>query len=72
MYMKEHRRKSRPTKFWKRARAICNLHPCYKFALVLHENTLVFSQSEAPYFFMYIITEFTGRRGKALWVLAYV
>ena len=29
MYMKKHRRKSRQTKFWKRARPICNLHSCY-------------------------------------------
>ena len=28
---------------------------CYNFALVLHENTLVFSQSEANKYFMYII-----------------
>lgn len=34
-------------KFWKRARAICNLHSCYSFALVLHENAFVFSQLEA-------------------------
>ena len=25
---------------------ICNLHSCYNFALVLHENALDFSQSE--------------------------
>ena len=31
----------------KRARAICNLHSCYNFALVLHENAFVFSQLEA-------------------------
>lgn len=30
----------------KRARAICNLHCCYNFALVLHENAFVFSQLE--------------------------
>ena len=35
LYMKKHRRESRQTKFWKRARAICNctrvttLHSCY-------------------------------------------
>ena len=27
--------------------AFCNLHPCYNFALVLHQNALVFSQSKA-------------------------
>ena len=27
------------------AHAICNLHLCYNFALMLHENALVFSQS---------------------------
>ena len=36
-----------------RAGAIFNLHSCHYFALVLHENALVFSQSEAQYFFMY-------------------
>ena len=35
--------------------AICNLHPCYNFAPMLHENTLVFSQSEACNFYMHII-----------------
>ena len=31
------------------------MHACYNFALVLHENALVFSQSEARNFFMYIL-----------------
>ena len=26
--------------------AFCNLHSCYNFALMLHENALVLSQSE--------------------------
>ena len=51
MYTKKHQRESRQSKFWKRARAICNLHSSYNFALVLHENTLVFSKSEAHNFF---------------------
>lgn len=34
-------------KFWKRARAICNLHSCYNFLLMLHKNAFVFSQLEA-------------------------
>ena len=38
-----------------KACARSNLHMCYNFALVLHENALVFSQSEARNFFMYII-----------------
>ena len=38
-------------KFWKRASAICNLHLCYNFVLVLHENALILSQSEARNFF---------------------
>ena len=42
--------------FKKRACAICNLHSLYNFGLVIHENVLVFSQSEAPNFFMYTIT----------------
>ena len=32
------------------ARAICNSHSCYNFASVLHENALVFSQSDARSF----------------------
>ena len=50
---------SQDKKFWKRARAICNLNSCYNlhnFALVLHENALFFSQSEARNFFMYTVT----------------
>ena len=30
---------------------VCNFHSCYKFLLVLHENALVLSQSEACNFF---------------------
>ena len=32
MYMKKNLRKSKQTKFWKRARAIWNLHSCYMFS----------------------------------------
>ena len=53
--MKKHHRKLRQTKFLTHACAICNLHSYYNFALVLHENALVYSQSEAPNFFMHII-----------------
>ena len=35
VHRKKKRRKSGPTKFWKRARATCNLHSCYNFAIVL-------------------------------------
>ena len=48
-YMKNHQRKSKQTKFWKRARAVCYFHSFYNFALVLHGNALVFSQSEGWY-----------------------
>ena len=47
-------------------RVICNLNSCHNFAqlcttlhnfaLVLHENALFFSQSEARNFFMYTVT----------------
>ena len=37
---------------------VTTMHLRYDFALVLHENALVFSQSEARYFFMYIINIF--------------
>ena len=57
--MKKHRRKPGQAIFSKRARSICNLHSCYNFALVLYENTLVFSQSGARNFFMYIIVMIT-------------
>ena len=33
------------------------MHLRYDFAFVLHENALVFSQSEAHNFFMYIINK---------------
>ena len=44
--------------FWKCACAICNLRLCYNFALLLHENVLIFSQLEVLNFFMHIITSF--------------
>ena len=34
---------------------ICYLHSCYNFALVLYENALIFSQSEARYFFFTLL-----------------
>ena len=44
MYMKKKKkRKALQTKFWKRARAICNLYVFYIFAPILHENSLVFT-----------------------------
>ena len=52
MYMKKHRR-VKTRKFLQHA--ICNLHSCYNFALVLQETALVFSQSERVIFFTYII-----------------
>ena len=57
-FNEKHHRKSRPTKLTLKAcaRNICNLHSCYNFALVLHENVLVLSQSEARKFFIHIIT----------------
>ena len=30
------------------------LHPCYNFALILHENAIFFSQAEVRKFFTYI------------------
>ena len=60
IYIKGYQRRSRQTKFWKHARAIWNLHSCDNFAFVLHVNALVFSQSEARKFFMYIISLFTA------------
>ena len=52
MDMKKHHQ----MEFWKIAHIICNLHFLrYNFALLLQENALVFSQSEACNFLMYII-----------------
>ena len=64
-YIKNTPRKSRQKQFWKRVRAIFNLHSCYNFAparvrtlhpsynfaLVLHDNAVVFSKSKTRIFF---------------------
>ena len=47
MYMKKNITEVKTDELSKRARAICNLHSCYSFALVLHKNAFVFSQLEA-------------------------
>ena len=36
---------------------VTTLHPCYSFALVLHGNAHVVSQSEVCNFVMYIFTQ---------------
>ena len=51
MYMKKHRR-VKTRKFLQHA--ICNLHSCYNFALVLQETTR-FQPIRARNFFTYII-----------------
>ena len=56
-YMKKHHRKSRQTKFWKQLGYFLICTRVTNFALVSQENALVFSQSEAPNFFMYIIVQ---------------
>ena len=56
IYIKRCLRNSRKTKFWEHPCIICNLHFCYNFEFVFHENALVFSQSEVHNFFWYIIT----------------
>ena len=47
---------------------VINLHSCYNFARVLHWSAIVFSQSEARKFFLYIINwiEFFGIRVRRL------
>ena len=52
MYMKNIA-ESQDSRNFESAHAICNLYSCYNFALVLHENALVYSQSEARNFFMW-------------------
>ena len=47
----EKNEETRLTIFSKRA---CNLHLCFKFALMLDENVLIFSRSEVYIFFIYI------------------
>ena len=37
-----------------RALFVKPLHPCYNFALVLHENAIFFSQAEVRKFFTYV------------------
>ena len=37
---------------------ICNLYSCLNFAIVLHENALVFSRSRVYNFIMFIIKSF--------------
>ena len=46
----EHPKKSRRTKFWKRARTFCNLHPCYNFALASHGKHLFSADQEGVIF----------------------
>ena len=52
IYMKKQQRKARQTYA---LLCNCNLHLYYNFALVLYKNALIFTQSEACKFFMYII-----------------
>ena len=57
-------------KFWKclRVHAICNLYLCicYNFALVWHENSLVFSQLDSCNCFLYIIMKIIMSENKHL------
>ena len=46
--------KSQDRQNFENVHAICNLHLCYNFALVLYENAQAFSRSDASNFFMYI------------------
>ena len=46
MCMKKHHRKWRHTEFFKRARAIYNVHSYYSFALRVHENALVLDEQK--------------------------
>ena len=54
MYMKNIA-ESQDSRNFESAHAICNFYSCYNFALVLHENALVYSQSEARNFFMWTL-----------------
>ena len=40
------------------------LHLCYNFALMLHENAIVLSQSDVHNIFLYIINPLTPRSRK--------
>ena len=62
MYMKKTSQEVKTDEILKAcARSFCpgvtTLDPRYDFALVLHENALVFSQSEAYNFFVYIMNK---------------
>ena len=53
MYMENITENQGKCKFLQRTCAICNLHSCYNFVLMLHEIAFVFSHSEVHNFFMY-------------------
>ena len=48
------------------ARAICNSYSCLHFAFVLHENALVFSQSDARSFSCILLFMVIGPSGVQL------
>ena len=56
MYMKNIAENQDRQNFLKHVYRICNLQLCYNFALMLHENALIFSQSEVCNLFMSIIS----------------
>ena len=56
MYMKNIAENQDRQNFLKHVYHICNLQLCYNFALMLHENALIFSQSEVCNLFMSIIS----------------
>ena len=60
MYMKNIAVNQDRHNFLKHVCRICNLQLCYNFALMLHENALIFSQSEVCNFFMSIISYLTN------------
>ena len=53
------------------ARAICNSYSCLHFAFVLHENALVFSQSDARSFSCILLFMVIGPSGVQFGLLSY-
>ena len=53
---KAHEKTSQKVKKDVDAKCTCSLHLCYNFALLLHENALIFSQSEGCNFFMLLLS----------------
>ena len=62
MYMKKHRRNSWQIKFWKRVRAICNLHSCYRRSFSANQKGVIISCTLLIYIFFHNIQTDASQR----------